>query len=145
MASDVYIGLAVTSHDVSQTCEAVFSNVTTTGNVSGQWVSQDIGIASNTAEPMYIGLTDSAGRAGIVEHEDPAATQIDTFTVWAVDLADFADQGVDIGAVTKMSLGVGDPINPVATSLLDQRSDQFARPRSQGRLERSNDPRCHVG
>ncbi|MBN2314541.1 MAG: LamG domain-containing protein, partial [Sedimentisphaerales bacterium] len=37
MTSSVYIGLALTSHDAAQTCQAVFSNVTTSGNVSGQW------------------------------------------------------------------------------------------------------------
>ncbi|MHC4570276.1 MAG: hypothetical protein ACYTE3_31550, partial [Planctomycetota bacterium] len=46
MGSDVYIGLAVTSHNTSATCEAKFSNVTTTGNVGAQWMNQDIGILS---------------------------------------------------------------------------------------------------
>ncbi|UCE49444.1 MAG: carbohydrate binding domain-containing protein [Phycisphaerales bacterium] len=108
MGSTVHIGLALTSHDASLTCEAVFSNVTTTGNISGQWVNQDIGIASNDPEPVYIGLADSAGRTGIVVHEDPAAAQFDTFTLWAVGLADFADQGVNVSAVRKIILGAGD-------------------------------------
>ncbi|UCE47773.1 MAG: discoidin domain-containing protein, partial [Phycisphaerales bacterium] len=43
MASTVHIGLAVTSNDAGATCQAVFSNVTTTGNVSGLWTNQDIG------------------------------------------------------------------------------------------------------
>jgi hypothetical protein len=113
MVSTVHIGLALTSHDAAQTCEAVFSNVTTTGNVSGQWVNQDIGIATNTAEPLYIGVADSAGNRATIEHEDPAATQIDSFTLWAVDLADFADLGVNIASVEKLILGVGDPAGAV--------------------------------
>ncbi|MCP4251648.1 MAG: hypothetical protein GY778_31815, partial [bacterium] len=80
----------------------------TTGNVSGQWVNQDIGIATNAAEPLYIGLADSAGRTGILVNEDPAASQVSAWTLWAVDLADFADQGVEIGAVKKIILGAGD-------------------------------------
>jgi len=55
MASNVYIGLAVTAHNASATCQAVFTNVTTAGNVSGQWANQDIGIESNDAEPLYVG------------------------------------------------------------------------------------------
>ncbi|MHC4627947.1 MAG: carbohydrate binding domain-containing protein [Planctomycetota bacterium] len=76
MGTSVYIGLALTSHDAGATCEAVFSNVTTTGNVSGQWINQDIGIASNAPEPLYIGLADSAGNSATLEHEDPAACRL---------------------------------------------------------------------
>jgi len=47
MSSNVYVGLALTSHDAALTCEGVFSNVTITGNVAGQWAHQDIGIESN--------------------------------------------------------------------------------------------------
>jgi hypothetical protein len=114
MGSTVHIGLAVTSHNAGATCEAVFSNVTATGNVSAQWVNQDIGIATNTAEPLYIGIADSAGNSVTIEHEDPAATQIANWTPWAVDLADFADQGVNIASVKKLILGVGNPTAPVA-------------------------------
>ncbi|MHC4297600.1 MAG: discoidin domain-containing protein [Planctomycetota bacterium] len=113
MASTVYIGLAVTSHDVALTAQAVFSNVSTTGNVTGQWVSQDIGIATNAAEPLYIGVADSAGNSATITHEDPAATQIDTWTEWSVDLADLANQGVNIASVKKLILGVGDPTGTV--------------------------------
>jgi len=108
MGATVYIGLAVTSHDTALTCQAVFSNVTTTGNVSGQWVNQDIGISSNDPEPLYIGLADSAGTAGTLVNEDPAAAQVSDWTVWAIDLAAFADQGVNLGAVKKMTIGAGD-------------------------------------
>jgi hypothetical protein len=113
MGSTVYIGLAVTSHDAALTAQAVFSNVTTTGNVSGQWANQDIGIATNDPEPLYIGLVDSTGTTGIVAHEDPAAAQVSDWTLWAVDLAAFADQGVNIGAVKKVILGAGNRTNPV--------------------------------
>jgi len=113
MGATVYIGLAVTSHDTALACQAVLSNVTTTGNVSGQWANQDIGIATNAAEPLYIGLADSAGTVGIVENEDPAAAQVSDWTVWSVDLAAFADQGVNIGAVKKMIIGAG---NQAATT-----------------------------
>ncbi|TKJ32619.1 MAG: hypothetical protein CEE38_22910 [Planctomycetes bacterium B3_Pla] len=113
MSSTVYIGLAVTSHSAGTTCEAVFSNVTTTGTVSGQWTNQDIGIAVNDAEPMYVGIADNAGTLGFVEHEDPSVTQIDTWTRWSVDLAEFADQGVNLAGVQKIILGVGNRANSV--------------------------------
>jgi len=53
---NVYIGLAPTSHNAARTCQAVFSKVTTTGNITGQWPHQDIGILSNDAEPLYINI-----------------------------------------------------------------------------------------
>ncbi len=107
MSSTVYIGLAVTSHDAGATCEAVFSNVTTTGDVSGQWQHQDIGVSSNAAEPLYVALGNAAGAPAIVAHEDPAAATIDTWTEWVVPLQAFADQGINLRNVDKIAIGLG--------------------------------------
>jgi len=60
MSTNVYVGLALTSHNNNATGEAKFSNVQITGTVTGQWQSQDIGIPSNAAEPMYVALNGSA-------------------------------------------------------------------------------------
>jgi len=43
MNPDVYIGLALTSINNLETCQAVFSNVTITGDVASQWANQDVG------------------------------------------------------------------------------------------------------
>jgi len=85
----------------------------TTGGVS-QLSLWFIGIATNAAEPLYIGLADSAGNSATLVHEDPAAAQADSFTLWPVDLADFADQGVNIASVEKLILGLGNPAAPIA-------------------------------
>jgi hypothetical protein len=107
MSSNVYIGLALTSHDAAQTCQAVFSNVTTTDNVTGQWADQDIGIVSNDPEPLYVVLSNSNGTSAVVTNDDPAAAQIDTWTEWVIPLQDFADQGVNLADVDKLALGLG--------------------------------------
>jgi hypothetical protein len=107
MLPDTYIGLCLTSHNVDATCTAEFSNVTTDG--TGQWQSQDIGIESNIGEPMYIVLEDSAGGSVVVKHPDPSATTIGTWTEWNIPLTEFT--GVNLQAVTKMSIGVGDRAN----------------------------------
>jgi len=112
MNSNVYIGLALTSHDAALTCQAVFSNVTMTGSVSPQWMHQDIGILSNDPEPMYVALANSAGQPGVVYHDDPAAAQIDTWTEWHIDLKDFADQGINLADVDSVAIGFGDRNNP---------------------------------
>jgi len=107
MTSNVYIGLALTSHDAALTCEAVFSNVTITGTVSGQWANQDIGITSNDAEPLYVAVSNTAGQPAVVVHDDPAATTIDTWTEWVIPLQVFADQGIDLTNVDRIAIGLG--------------------------------------
>jgi hypothetical protein len=89
------------------TCEAIFSNVTTTGSVSGQWTNQDVGIISNDAEPMYVAVSNIAGDPAVVYHEDPNAAQIDTWTEWVIGLQEFADQGVDLTDVDRIAIGFG--------------------------------------
>ena len=107
MAANVYVGLALTSHDAALTCEAVFSNITTTGTVSGQWAHQDIGITSNDAEPLYVAISNSAGNPAVVVHDDPAASQIDTWTEWVIPLQALADQGIVLTNVDRIAIGLG--------------------------------------
>ncbi|MFH1717127.1 MAG: LamG domain-containing protein, partial [Planctomycetota bacterium] len=112
MDSTVYIGLALTSHNVGVTGQAVFSNVQTTGTVTGQWQSQDIGLLSNSAQPMYVAVANKTGTPKLVFHDDPAATQTDAWTQWRIDLQQFADQGINLSDVDSISIGVGDKNNP---------------------------------
>ena len=107
MSSNVYIGLAVTAHNANATCEAVFSNVTTTGNVSGQWMNQDIGIASNAAEPLYVAVSNAGGAPAVVANGDPAVATIDAWTEWRIPLRALADQGINLTNVDKIAIGLG--------------------------------------
>jgi len=107
MSSNVYVGLALTSHNAAATCEAKFSNVTITGTVSNQWASQDIGIASNAAEPLYVAVSNSAGSPAVVVHDDPAAANIVTWTEWVIPLQAFADQGINLANVDRIAIGLG--------------------------------------
>jgi hypothetical protein len=107
MGTNVYIGLAVTAHDPALTCQAVFSNVTTTGNVTGQWTDQDIGINSNDAEPLYVAVSNSAGNTAVVVNDDPASAQVNTWTEWVIPLSAFADQGINLTDVDKIAIGLG--------------------------------------
>jgi hypothetical protein len=107
MSTNVYVGLALTSHNINATCEAKFSNVTITNNVSGQWTNQDIGIESNDAEPLYVAVSNSAGTPAVVVHDDPTAATIDIWTEWIIPLQTFADQGIDLTDVTSIAIGFG--------------------------------------
>jgi hypothetical protein len=107
MGANVYIGLIVVSTNASLTCQAVFSNVMTTGTVGPQWANQDIGIASNAAEPLYVAVSNSAGTAAMVAHDDPAAATIDTWTEWVIPLQAFADQDIVLTNVDRIAIGLG--------------------------------------
>ena len=114
MNAAVSIGLAVSSNNIEETCEAVFSNITTTGNVTGQWQSQDIDIPRNDEEQMYVSVSNTGGNPAVVYHPDPAATQIATWTEWNIDLQEFANLGINLANVDKLSIGFGDKDNPQA-------------------------------
>ncbi|MFC1793890.1 hypothetical protein ACFL3Q_09920, partial [Planctomycetota bacterium] len=107
MSANVYIGLAVTSHDTALTCQAVFTNVTITGNVGPQWANQDIGIESNNAEPLYVAVSNSAGTSAVIVHDDPAAATIDTWTEWVIPLQTLADQGIVLTNIDSIAIGLG--------------------------------------
>jgi hypothetical protein len=116
LASNVYIGLAVTSHNTSTQTTGQFSNVATTGSVTGQWESLAIGAAqpSNDPAPLYVVVEDKAGHKKTVAHPDPEATVTATWQQWRVPLSDFASAGVNLTSIKKISVGVGDRANPAA-------------------------------
>jgi hypothetical protein len=68
------------------------------------------GDTSNAAEPMYAVLNGSA----VVQHDNPDAAQIASWTAWNIDLQAFADQGVNLSNVNSLTLGLGNRSNPVA-------------------------------
>jgi len=113
MDMPVYIGLALTSHNVDVTCEARFSNVSFPNtSVGPQWTDQDIGMRSNEAEAMYVTVRDGSGTAATVYHGDPDAALIDSWTEWTIDLKEFGDAGVVLTDVDKMAIGFGGPDSP---------------------------------
>jgi hypothetical protein len=107
MNSTTYVGLVVTAHNPNEVCEAVFSNVSVTGNVSSEWKNQDIGIASNAPQPMYVAVGNNTGDPVVVYHEDPNVTVIPAWTEWIIPLQDFADQGIDLIDVNSIAIGIG--------------------------------------
>jgi hypothetical protein len=111
MTDPVYIGLVVCSHYGGRFIEAKFSNVKTTGQVTpaGPFTtSQDIGIASNSPQPMYVTLKDKANHTATVTKAD--LTNAGAWTAWNIPLADFA--GVNPATIQTMTIGVGDRKNP---------------------------------
>jgi hypothetical protein len=110
MQDPVYIGLALTSHSSGVTSEAVFSDVTTTGAVTGVFTEQAIGVdmPANTPESMYVAVASSGGTPVVVRHDDPRAAQAGDWTQWPIDLKQFSDGGVNLTNVNTISIGFGD-------------------------------------
>ncbi len=104
MTYPIYVGLAVTSHNADEVCEAVLSNVTITSTGSNQpWQSQDIGIGSNDPAPIYLAVNGNA----VIYHDDPNASLIKEWTQWNIKLQDFTDRGVNLTNVNSLGIGVG--------------------------------------
>jgi hypothetical protein len=65
------------------------------------------GISDNSAEPLYVAVSNSTGAPAIVVHDDANAAQIDVWTQWVIPLQAFADQGIVLTDVDKIAIGLG--------------------------------------
>jgi len=110
MAANIYIGLALTSHQNDVLCVAQFSNVSTAGSVTGAWTVADIAstvTGTNTAEPLYVAVEDNTGKVKVVNNANPGAAVQTDWQEWNIDLKDFSGAGVNLKAVKKMYIGLG--------------------------------------
>ncbi len=71
MNANAYVGLALTSHAAGVLGSAEFSDVATTGNVTGSWTVATIGPGQpegNGPGQLYVTLEDATGKAATVAH-----------------------------------------------------------------------------
>ncbi len=80
----------------------------TNGEAMSVWV---YGGTANSDEPVYVTLSDGTATATVV-CDIPYITQIEDWTVWNIDLAEFT--GIDMDSIDTMTIGVGDPDSPAA-------------------------------
>ncbi len=109
MEDPVLIGLAVTSHDAGNTVVAQLSDISTTGDVTGDWAAEAIGMdmPSNDAAGLYVAVEDAAGGVATVVNDDPAATQAASTQNWNIPLAGL--EGVDLSDVATITVGADAP------------------------------------
>jgi hypothetical protein len=116
MATSAYIGLAVSSGNPELTATGVFSDIATTGDVTREWQLAAIGGAGpqtgNVPQNLYVRIEDGAGKHASVVHPDAEAVLASEWQTWHIALADVRAAGVDVAAVRKMVIGVGDRKNP---------------------------------
>jgi len=78
---------------------------------------------ANSTEQMYVGLEDSSGPGSYVEvrygdsGEDMSDIRVAQWHEWNLALSDFADGGLNLGAVKKVYIGFGDRSNPIPSGL----------------------------
>jgi hypothetical protein len=70
------------------------------------------GSAANTPAPLYVAVEDQAGHVGVVAHPDSTRVTAAPWTEWRIPLPDLTSAGVNVTAVTKMYLGVGNRSKP---------------------------------
>jgi hypothetical protein len=105
-------------YDNNQQAKFRYSEVEKTLSSRRDWTEEGVGVlsiwfqgvASNTAESLYVALNGNA----VVTHDNPNAAQIEAWTEWTIDLQAFADQGVNLANVNTIALGLGNKKNPVA-------------------------------
>jgi hypothetical protein len=61
---------------------------------------------------LYLVVEDKAGKKATVVNANPAATTVAAWTEWRIPLSSLA--GVNLAAVKKITLGVGDRASPQA-------------------------------
>jgi len=66
-----------------------------------------VGGSANAGDPMYVAVANSSGAPAVVANDDPAAAQVNNWTEWIVPLQAFADQGINLGNVDKIMIGLG--------------------------------------
>jgi hypothetical protein len=70
------------------------------------------GEAGNRPDPLYVGIEDGAGRMATVVHPDANAVLATEWQKWHIPLAGARAAGVNLAAVNKLVIGVGDRQNP---------------------------------
>jgi len=70
------------------------------------------GEADNGPDPLHVGIEDSSGRMAVTVHPDADAALATEWHKWHIALGEAQAAGVDVAAVKKMVIGVGDRQNP---------------------------------
>ena len=65
------------------------------------------GASDNAADPLYVAVSNSAGTPAIIINDDPEAAIKTAWKKWLIPLQAVADQGINLGNVDKIAIGIG--------------------------------------
>ncbi len=66
------------------------------------------GTSANSVDRLYVTITDKSGKAGTSVCPTPSRIAMPAWTRWEIPLSDFTAAGVNLAAVKKMVVGLGD-------------------------------------
>ncbi len=66
------------------------------------------GTSANSPDRLYVAITDKSGKVGTAVYPTPSRIAMPAWTRWEIPLSDFTAAGVNLAAVKKMVIGVGD-------------------------------------
>ncbi|UCD53408.1 MAG: hypothetical protein JSW27_12305 [Phycisphaerales bacterium] len=72
------------------------------------------GRPDNAPDHLYMAVEDDAGRIATLRHPEADALLVEQWQEWSIALADIRATGVDLAAVQKICVGIGDRDNPQA-------------------------------
>lgn len=72
------------------------------------------GSSANKADQLYVAVQDKSNKVGISTYPTTAQITMCAWTSWQIPLADFRAAGVNLAAVKKLYVGLGDRVNPKA-------------------------------
>jgi len=70
------------------------------------------GTLDNGPGQLYLSIEDDAGQVAVVIHPNPDAVLAAEWQQWNIPLPDLIADGIDVTAIRKLNIGVGDPDNP---------------------------------
>jgi len=70
------------------------------------------GSAGNSPDKLFVEIEDKSGKAGLAVYPDSDRLTKSRWTEWRIPLSTFIGEGVNLTAVKKMGIGVGDRISP---------------------------------
>jgi internalin A len=76
-----------------------------------------IGAPDNGSGQLYLSIEDDVGQIAVLIYPDTDAVLIEQWQQWSIPLVDLIADGIDVTAIRKVSIGVGDFDNPQPGSI----------------------------
>jgi internalin A len=70
------------------------------------------GASDNGTGQLYMSIEDDVGQISVINHPNPDAVLDEQWQQWNISLADLIADGIDVTAIRKLHIGIGDPDNP---------------------------------
>jgi internalin A len=70
------------------------------------------GASDNGTGQLYLSIEDYTGQITVINYPNPDVIFAEQWQQWSIPLTDLTADGIDVTAIRKMSIGVGDPENP---------------------------------